>query len=73
LLATLGAAAGLSLSYWFSGVLVKMLADSATLTLHVATDWRVLAFHGRHLHPSCACWRALRPVFMRCGEASNPR
>ncbi|MGH9657134.1 MAG: ABC transporter permease, partial [Bryobacteraceae bacterium] len=46
LLATLGAAAGLCLSYWFSGVLVKMLADGTTLMLHVATDWRVLAFTG---------------------------
>ena len=44
LLAALGAAAGLCLSYWFSGVLVKMLADGGTLMLHVATDWRVLAF-----------------------------
>ena len=46
LLATLGAAAGLCLSYWFTSVLVKLLADGATLMLHVATDWRVLAFTG---------------------------
>jgi predicted permease len=44
LLAALGAAAGLCLSYWFSGALVNMLAGGATPMLHVATDWRVLAF-----------------------------
>ena len=44
LLAALGAVTGLFLSYWFSAVLVNMLAGGGTLTLDVATDWRVLAF-----------------------------
>jgi len=44
LLAALGAVAGLCLSYWFSGVLVNMLADGGGLTLNVAPDWHVLAF-----------------------------
>ena len=44
LLATLGAVAGLFLSHWFRAVLVNMLAGGGTLTLDVATDWRVLAF-----------------------------
>src|SRR5262249_15144935 len=44
LLAALGALAGLALSYWFTGVLVNMLAGGGPLTLSVSPDWRVLAF-----------------------------
>lgn len=43
-LAAIGEVAGVFLSYWFSAVLVNMLTVSRTLTLDVATDWRVLVF-----------------------------
>src|SRR5207245_7213993 len=45
-LAALGGGAGLLLAYWFSGVLVTMLANGSPLLLSVAPDWRVLAFTG---------------------------
>src|SRR5262249_40588245 len=43
-LAVLGGSAGMVLAYWFSGVLVTMMANGGTLVLSAAPDWRVLAF-----------------------------
>jgi predicted permease len=46
LLAALGSGAGLCLAYWFTGVLLNMLANGGTLVLPATIDWRVLAFTG---------------------------
>src|SRR4030095_2041959 len=43
-LSVLGGVLGILLAYWFSGVLVTMLANGGTLLLSTAPDSRVLAF-----------------------------
>jgi predicted permease len=65
-LAALGGSAGLVLAGWFSGALVRMLANGGTLLLSTTPDWRVLAFTGTISLLACVLaglapgWHALR-------------